>query len=142
MKVSIRSNRVELSQMKKIFTVLLFSMLLSPSILSGEDVHPIALLIMNTLIEPEPSLILDVRTVEEYTPDHIPTAVNLPVKDLSIELILRLAPDMNQPVFIYCQSGKRSNQAASLLKSFGYLNVYDLGSINNWTFGTLGKLAD
>ena len=33
---------------------------------------------------------------------------------------------------LYCRSGNRSNQAASILGGAGYPEVYDLGGIGAW----------
>ena len=41
--------------------------------------------------------------------------------------------DKNTYIIVYCKSGNRSKIAAEGLIELGYKNVYDLGSINNWS---------
>lgn len=75
------------------------------------------------------ALLLDVRTPQEYSRGHIENARNIPVDVLEG----RLGDlDKNQPVVVYCQSGKRSARAASMLKAAGFTQVSDLGGMSNW----------
>ena len=56
-------------------------------------------------------IILDVRTVQEYSEKHIPKAVNIPNESIGTEEIPAL-PDKNQLILVYCRSGNRSKQAS------------------------------
>jgi rhodanese-related sulfurtransferase len=40
-------------------------------------------------------------------------------------------------IFVYCQGGVRSERASRELVRMGYSNVYDIGGINSWSFGTI-----
>ncbi|MDA0242459.1 MAG: rhodanese-like domain-containing protein [Chloroflexi bacterium] len=74
-------------------------------------------------------VLIDVRTPEEFASGHIAGAINIPVDEVS----QRLAEfPTDQPVVLYCRSGNRSAQAASILTSAGYNNLYDLGGIIDW----------
>ncbi|MBX3062194.1 MAG: rhodanese-like domain-containing protein [Anaerolineae bacterium] len=75
-------------------------------------------------------LLLDVRTPEEFASEHITGAVNISLQSLTLRLS-EVPRDI--PVVIYCHSGNRSAQAASILRNAGYTNIYDLGGINAWT---------
>ena len=78
-----------------------------------------------TLVE-NGAKIIDVRTEEEYNSGHIEDAINVPLDNLnSLEL------DKTDEIIVYCQTGKRSKQAANILLAKGY-KVYDLGGIDNW----------
>ncbi|MBU2951887.1 rhodanese-like domain-containing protein [Tamlana agarivorans] len=63
------------------------------------------------------AIIIDVRTVSEYSQSAIPGSKNMPLQTLNanIENIKKL----NKPVITCCASGVRSGSAAALLKSNG-----------------------
>lgn len=76
-------------------------------------------------------IIIDVRTIEEYSEGHIPNAISLPVQNIGNGENFQL-PDKNQLILLYCRSGSRSRQAAQKLVEKGYANVVDFGGINKW----------
>lgn len=76
-------------------------------------------------------ILLDVRTVAEYTERHIPGAICVPNETIGTEEIPEL-PDKEQVIFVYCRSGNRSKQAADKLSAQGYINVYEIGGIIDW----------
>ncbi len=82
-------------------------------------------------------IILDVRTAEEYAEGHIPGAVNVPNEDIDGTRPDELL-DINQTIYVYCRSGRRSRQAASKLAAMGYTNIIEFGGILDWT-GDLEK---
>ena len=77
------------------------------------------------------AILLDVRTPAEYRQGHIPASQNLPLQ--TIATAPEVFPDKNTPLFVYCQSGARSKQAADALTAMGYLHVTNLGGINAYT---------
>lgn len=77
------------------------------------------------------AILVDVRTKEEYDSNHIDKAINIPLDDIDDEIKSKI-PEKDKEIIVYCQSGNRSNMARNKLKKLGYINVYDLGSINNW----------
>ena len=107
------------------FLVNLFILFVCPLLLvaCGQEEPP-------ALAIPE-GVILDVRTSQEFNTGHIPDAILLPYDQLYAE-VEELIPDKDQTIFVYCQSGRRSRIAASLLREIGYSSVYDLGGIINW----------
>lgn len=76
-----------------------------------------------------PHLLLDVRTPEEFASGHIQGAVNISVETLRQRL--NEVP-REQPIIVYCRSGNRSAQAASILAQANYTDIHDLGGINAW----------
>ncbi len=77
--------------------------------------------------------LIDVRTPEEYAAGHIGNAVNYNIlnKDNFIIQIQKL--DKNQPVYLYCKIGGRSNRAANLLKEQGFKKIFDYSrGYNDW----------
>lgn len=79
----------------------------------------------------EDVIILDVRTLEEYSSGHIINSILIPVDELGKDSESKLK-DKNQKILVYCRSGNRSNKAAKILVDLGYTKVYDFGGINNW----------
>ena len=87
------------------------------------------------LLEAEGTIVLDVRTQEEYDGGHIPGAVCLPVESIGTQPPASL-PDPDAEILVYCRSGRRSAQAAGKLAKLGYTNVSDFGGILNWPYET------
>lgn len=76
---------------------------------------------------------LDVRTAEEYSEGHIPSAfLNIDVlQDSFEENVKGLIPE-GSTVALYCRSGNRSKKAAEILSSNGF-NVLELADgFNGW----------
>jgi phage shock protein E len=73
------------------------------------------------------ALVIDVRSVAEFTSGHLPQALNLPLDEIEI-LLPRSVKDKNQVLLLHCQSGMRSGVAKTRLKTLGYANVFNLGS--------------
>ena len=71
------------------------------------------------------ALIIDVRTKGEFSSGHIQNAVNIPLDQLSAQL--DKLKDRKQPIITCCASGMRSASAKSILKAFGYEQVYNGG---------------
>ena len=81
----------------------------------------------------KPVQLIDVRTQEEYDSGHIDDALNFNIinNETFLEQIETL--DKNEPVFLYCKMGGRSNRAAQLLKDQGFTKIYDYsGGYNDW----------
>ena len=64
--------------------------------------------------------LIDVRTPVEYDSGHIEGAVNYNIIDSETFLSQISVLDKNQPVYVYCKMGGRSNRAAQLLKEHGF----------------------
>ena len=63
------------------------------------------------------AVIIDVRTVGEYKNGHIKDSKNIPLD--TIHSKVNEIKRMEKPVIVCCQSGMRSTQANSILKSNG-----------------------
>ena len=84
------------------------------------------------------SVLLDVRTEEEYGIEHAAGAVLLPQEDLETMdegEILDILPDLDAPVLLYCRTGRRAALAAVKLDELGYTRLYNLGGLNGWPYG-------
>lgn len=88
------------------------------------------------ILEAKPdAVLLDVREEEEYLTGHAVDAVLFPVDEITPESAAELLPDVNAPVLLYCRSGRRSREAYEKLASFGYRDLYDIGSLIGWPYG-------
>ncbi len=77
-------------------------------------------------------LILDVRTVEEFSEEHIKGAINIPVQEMAKRLD-ELKKYKNYDIIVYCRSGSRSKRASEILVKNGFKHVYNLsGGIIEW----------
>jgi rhodanese-related sulfurtransferase len=75
--------------------------------------------------------VVDVREVHEYNRGHMKGAVNIPLSQL--QQCIGDIPK-NRTVYLYCQSGRRSKQAAKLLGRNGYAEVVELrGGMMAWS---------
>lgn len=73
---------------------------------------------------------VDVRTPQEYAAGHAVRAINIPLEELTANLD-RL--ERNEPVYIICQTGRRSREAAEILLRNGYPWVFSVaGGTNAW----------
>ena len=76
--------------------------------------------------------LLDVRTPEEYADGHIPSSLNINVKDENFASHIDDLLTKDKKVAVYCRSGKRSRAAAEILVKKGF-KVYNLDKgILNW----------
>ncbi|WP_042145903.1 rhodanese-like domain-containing protein [Paucisalibacillus sp. EB02] len=75
--------------------------------------------------------LIDVREPQEFKNGHILGSRNIPVTQMKQRLI-EIRPD--KPVYLYCQSGARSQRAAQLLHKKGYKDISQLkGGFKKWT---------
>lgn len=81
------------------------------------------------------TVILDVRNEEELSGGVIPGSICIPLAELERTNGNALSDHRTDIIIVYCQSGKRSAKAVKLLEENGFTQVYNLGSIDNWTYG-------
>ena len=77
------------------------------------------------------AVLLDVRTPQEYWNGHIPDSKNIPLQ--TIDKVASVAENKDTVLYVYCQSGARSRQAAGMLQHMGYTNVKNIGGIAAYT---------
>lgn len=80
--------------------------------------------------EKAPGIWIDVRSAEEFRQGHLNGAVNITHTEIA-ERISQIAPDKNQPINLYCRSGRRAETALTELKKLGYGNVTNHGGYND-----------
>ena len=79
----------------------------------------------------EGAVLLDVRTPQEYQEGHIPGSKNVPLQ--TIDKVDSIVENKDTVLYVYCHSGARSRQAASLLQYMGYSNVTNIGGITAYS---------
>jgi thioredoxin 1 len=79
------------------------------------------------------SVILDVRTPEEFNSGHIKGAVNIDYQNESFKQQVA-ALDKDKTYLVYCHSGRRSASSINILQGLGFQNLIELkGGIVAWT---------
>ena len=77
-------------------------------------------------------VIMDVRTPEEYSNEHIAGSILLDFNADDFEAGLDKL-DKNKTFLLYCRSGNRSGKAADIMSELAFTDVYDIdGGINQW----------
>lgn len=98
---------------------------------AGGAVTPISPEALLTAAPPD-ALILDVRTPEEYGSSHVPGAVNVPHDQIAARLA-ELGTNLDRPVIVYCESGRRAGLAEAVLLEAGFSDVRHLeGDMRAW----------
>lgn len=94
------------------------------------------------LVKNPKGVLLDVRTQSEYGNGHISNSGQLNYYSLDFKKRLLLLPK-NEPIYLYCNTGYRSEKAAKILVENGYTNVYNLEhGIMDWELKNLPVVAD
>lgn len=76
-------------------------------------------------------LLLDVRSAEEYSAGHVPGALNIPHSEIRSHLAS--LGSTQQPILVYCRSGRRAGIALSQLSELGFSQLYHLdGDMQAW----------
>ena len=78
------------------------------------------------------ALLIDVRSESEFAKGHIDGAINIEYTKIA-EQIASVASSKSTPIVLYCSAAKRSTQALRTLVRLGYTNVYNLGSMSNYS---------
>jgi rhodanese-related sulfurtransferase/TusA-related sulfurtransferase len=81
-------------------------------------------------------LVLDVRETAEYTFNHIPNAISIPLGELEKRI-----EELNQEdqIAIVCRTGNRSDMAAQRLAEKGFANVVNvIPGMSKWSGKTTG----
>ena len=79
---------------------------------------------------PENAVLIDLREEEDYAAGHIPGAQRISMGSLREEI--RRIARFNTPILLYCYTGKKSDQAAELLRSRGYEYARSIGGIDTY----------
>ena len=119
-----------------ILIIILFSGFIQPeaTLQQGNDRYLIGPEKFKNTVDKKPLnvIIIDVRTPEEYNAEKIEGAVIIDYKNDNFkEKVKEL--DKSKVYFIYCRSGRRSNNSRIIMNDLGIEHVFDLkGGILAW----------
>ena len=73
-------------------------------------------------------IVIDVRTLEEFESGHIEDSSNIEWQEIS-----SITDNINkdQKIYLYCRSGRRSQNATDILVDLGYKDITNLGGIKD-----------
>lgn len=92
----------------------------------------IAITAMEQMAETAPgSIILDVRSTDEFNASHVEGALHIPYTRLAAE-VSRLPSTENGPLIVHCGSGLRASLAIPYLERHGYQIIYADGLFTDW----------
>ena len=74
------------------------------------------------------TLVIDVRTPEEWSRGHLLSARRVDWQDIG-NVIGTLTDSFDHGIVLYCRSGSRSGKAKDILDGMGYINVVNAGSL-------------
>lgn len=72
--------------------------------------------------------LIDVRSPEEFASYHVPGAINIEYQQV-VSGLQALGVSKQEPVHLYCRSGRRAELARESLQQAGYQRVNNLGSV-------------
>ena len=82
------------------------------------------------------SILIDVRTKEEYRLGHIDGSINIPLHDI-INNPFSVCIRKDTPIILYCQKGYKSSLAAQALINAGYGKIYTIPGIEQYRYNLL-----
>lgn len=117
----------------KLITILMF---LFTSIIVANDKYSNLCLLEEKKI-PSESVLVDVRTKDEYNFQHAKGAINIPVfvekngervlnKNFVAQINMLTDDNLDKPLVIICKSGIRSKTASEMLYDEGYETIYNV----------------
>ena len=77
-------------------------------------------------------IVLDVRTAKEFEESHVKSAQNIDILESDFENKTSKL-DKSKNYKLYCRSGNRSGRALDIMKTAGFKNVENLGSLKQAT---------
>ena len=81
------------------------------------------------------AVIIDVRAPEEYAEGHLEGAINVNLQSGSFDQEIAEQP-LDGAYVVYCRSGNRSAQAASIMTELGFTDVTDAGGVSEASSAT------
>lgn len=83
-------------------------------------------------------IVFDVRPDKKmYDAGHIEGAVSFPADTVDEKTAAAMVPEKSTSVILYCKTGFNAERVTEKLMGYGYENVYCLGALSDWSFGTV-----
>jgi phage shock protein E len=76
------------------------------------------------------ALVVDVRSVGEFSGGHFNGALNIPVDEVQ-RRISEFGTNKDREIILYCRSGGRAGSAKQILESAGYKKVTNAGGLTD-----------
>ena len=73
---------------------------------------------------------IDVRSASEFASGHVDGAVNIPHTEI-VQRIGEVTEDKEATLYLYCRSGRRSGIAADALQQAGFVDVVNVGGLDD-----------
>lgn len=73
---------------------------------------------------------IDVRSEEEFKAGHLENAINIPHDQIATQ-ITSVTTNKDEPIHLYCRSGRRAESALQVLKEMGYTNITNHGGYDD-----------
>ena len=105
--------------------------------LSGENLEKI----MNDKNERENYHIIDVREANEYSEGHVRYAINISVREIE-NRTNEINDWKDKNVVVLCRSGKRSRQAAEILKKQGFTRLFNADGVASCRYTALTTIPN
>ncbi|WP_223158893.1 rhodanese-like domain-containing protein [Microcella alkalica] len=77
----------------------------------------------------ESTIVLDVRTAEEYASGHLEGALNIDVQGADFDALVGELPT-DADVVVYCRSGNRSAAAIDRMEQLGFTSLVNAGGLD------------
>ena len=118
--------------MNKLFAVVSVVFILMSSCTIGQTKNDIEIDEFKKKMASEKYVLVDVRTVEEFTDGHIEGALNIDYFSATFsDEISKLG--LEKSALVYCRSGNRSGKSMRIMYDLGFKEVYNLiGGIRGW----------
>ena len=101
-----------------------------PSSAAQNEIKQISVEQAKNVVDAKEAQFIDVRTTGEYSGGHAPKAINFPLDALEKD---SAKLDKARPVYIICQTGRRSQKGAEILQKAGFTNIYNInGGTSAW----------
>jgi len=91
------------------------------------------LVAQNAPKEKDKVLIIDVRSPEEYKAGHVPNAININIEGFE-DRIGEIEDHKEKPVIVYCNSGKKSGEVATILVNNGFKDVTNADGVKQYEY--------
>jgi len=127
--------------MRYILSIIIVFVVLNTALAQKSNYHQVSSNEFNTLIKSGKGMLLDVRTKGEFDNEHIDNSGQLNYYAFDFKKKLDLLPK-EQEIYLYCNTGYRSEKTAKILIKKGFTNVYNLErGIMEWNFEELPVIA-